>query len=466
MMTMRMNKLAILAVPVAALGCTAKQSTGGTGGDKISAAAAIVIPGDVVPQKLTQLDAPVKQDVTIQGSSPMSAAQELPLMRVPERKTSRDYMRIVAPGSSADLRNVPLDVTEGTIVIITVADDPDHATTLLQGAHLRAADGTQLDRARDPNQEAMRRRETISRAEMKQFMKDNPGMEPMALPRRGLSIDVPGTLPQQVMVDIPQAALDKGVIIDVMQPSSTILAGAVTSAMQYVPGETPAVTVDMTDAGAAIDGATVHGWLESPDALHHSDVVFLGQGNGQYTAQLPIDAAKLGVWTVHVEATGVSNGRAFEKQTSTTFTYDIPHAKMVAVGQPRLVTRDGMIDSIDVDVDVDSVQADRLGLQATLVVRDEKGVEHPIATAQTGQNITAGTSTMTLVFASKDLYIANQDGPYYLRDLSLTSFSDASLQHRLGRGLELQTPMVQAHLLRQPEKLTPGVEESLNLGNL
>lgn len=167
------------------------------------------------------------------------------------------------------------------------------------------------------------------------------------------------------------------------------------------------------------------------------------------------------------KATGSVDGVQFERDMDNGFGYHPAHARMVSVQTPELIRgSDGLIDEIRVEIDVESVIDDRLGVNGTLVFRGSDGTERSVGSAQTSMDVKAGRTVMKLRFESNVIALALASGPYYLRDLSLVSHRFAVTQHRLGRGLDLATVTLASTNLRYPTTFSPAVEELFEQGAL
>lgn len=221
---------------------------------------------------------------------------------------------------------------------------------------------------------------------------------------------------------------------------------------------------------APISGATVTGFLELPDHSNGADLTFSPTGNGQYVAKVPLASADwkyIGVWGVHMKATGTSGGAQFERDVESAFGYYPAHAHIVGLGTPA-VSRgaDGLVDQITVDVDVETLVSDRFSVKGVLTYSAPDGTEHSLARAETGQSLTAGKGTIPLRFDASSLAFAKADGPYHLRDLVLVSQAGSIPQHRLGRAVDVVTPSVLAKEIRFPKQIPIPVQELINNGDI
>jgi hypothetical protein len=390
---------------------------------------------------------------------------------VPEISARRDFARLLSEAEALQGTILPIDAPDQARVIVTVRN----GMGTLPVVHLRdAVTGVVLDRAHDANSAdaAVHADDALAQQAQQagaQLAQRQPGFAALSLPRRILSIDTQMP-PGRVMLEIPAQSLAGGIHVEVQQPSSGIVLAGAARENAYVNGDFAEVELNLADGGAPIAGARFVTVLEAPNGDRLAGPSVLAIAAGKYLARIPMSGSELkqiGVWTLHVKATGSSRGLDFERDVEAGFGYAPAHARMTAVATPRLSrAADGFIDEIAVDVAVESVLEDRLGVRATLVQVAADGSERPIAEAQTGQTVQPGGSTITLHFDAKDLAVAQVDGPFRLRDLSLGSYAFSTTQHRLGRGLDLVTPAFAAREIRFPEKLSPAVQELLNLGAL
>jgi hypothetical protein len=454
------------------------------------ATTAMKVHGDLAPSRLVAIAVPrASEAATIYGSDPAAPKKAFTLESVPELTTRRDFSRLVTSADAASL-TFPIDAPAGARVVVRGAG----RTVNLHSVHMHhVASGIRLDHARDAASSAITVRH-VPNAESVASLKasaakgstltpvrgENPGLpagggaiarepgfEMLSLPNRTLSIDEPMT-PGHVQLDIPAELAAAGIIVDVQQPNSPITLTGATRELQYGFGDIAEVAVSLANAGAAIDGATITGEVQLPNGTRVPGLTFTSTGAGNYVAHIPLASADtkfIGAWVVNVKATGTSNGAPFERDLETAFGYSPAHAQMVSVATPAIVRgADGMIDEVTIDVDVETLVDDRFCLRGTLVYKDAAGDEHAIAIAQTGQTLAAGTTTMKLHFAAKDLALAKIDGPYTVRDLALVSDGFATTQHRLGRGLDLVTPSIRATEIRFPTVLSAAAQDMVDLG--
>jgi hypothetical protein len=289
------------------------------------------------------------------------------------------------------------------------------------------------------------------------------------LPSRQLSFDVP-TKPGLVQLDLPPAVIAAGVIVEVQQPNSHIKFTGTSTEMNYGFGDTAEVTFKLANDSTAIDGATLTGYAELPKHEKTPDLTFTALGGGLYKTTIPLASADwkyIGVWGLRVTAKGTSGGVAFERYLETAFGYYPAHAQMTALNVPNVVRGpDGQIDEITVDVDMETLAEDRFSVRGTLTFTGADGQEHPLATAQTGQTVKAGTGTITLHFSAESMALANVDGPFHLRDVALISQAFGLTQHRIGRALDIKTPVIKATEIRYPTTLSIQAQDLVDNGDV
>jgi hypothetical protein len=484
--------LALLALPAAA--CSTQSAPTpppepSVAPQRVATANAARVRGDVVPSRLVAIAVPkLAGEPALSASSPGMSRKPFSIEPVIERAIQRDFGRVI---TAADVKDgsvtVPIDAPAGARVIVTARD----RTANLARIHLRDATGTILDRARDDQSNVVqvnRTRSTrsakgetpsatptpehtgtIGSGDVGALVQKEPGFGALALPRRILSIDTPFK-GGRVTLDIPAANLGAGIEIDVQQPNSGLVLTGAPHDLNYGFGDTAEVEYTLANGATPIDGATFTGTIELPNGERIGGLSFTGSGSGRYVAHVPLASADLkyiGAWHVRAKATGAFNGVDFERDMDNAFAYSPAHARMTSVQTPVAVRgSDGIVDDVTVAVDVESVVDDRLGIGATLVVRDADGTEHAVAEAQTSADVKAGNSTMTLHFDAKDIALAQTSGPFYLRDLSLVSHAFAVTQHRLGRALDLATPTLVHRDFRYPTVFTPSVQEMIDRGDV
>jgi hypothetical protein len=137
------------------------------------------------------------------------------------------------------------------------------------------------------------------------------------------------------------------------------------------------------------------------------------------------------------------------------------------VGSPEVRRGgDGLVDGVSFDVGVETLDDDQFSVRGILTFTGSDGLEHPLASAQTGQVITRAGGTMTLSFEASSMAFAQANGPFHLRNLALISQSYGVTQHRIGRGLDLATPALAASEIRVPAQIPLHVQEMIAAGDL
>jgi len=472
--------------------------------ERVSTDKAVRVQGDTVPLSLRATVLPVRApDVVISGSDPLPVKQTFSLTRLPSRVVGKEFRRVLEAGMTKDAVTVPIDAPSGARVVVYSSGTPAMQMDLFRGVHLRhlgtnkqvdisrdlfPTGGKILDTAPPPKADADSGKYLTPRpvpaspgltkavpvspivGSADDFARLSPEMALFQAPNRTLSIDVP-TLPGLVLIETNEVFKASPAIIDVQQPNSTIALGATRASDLVSFGEQAEIVFDLADQSTPLDGAKFVGQVKTPGGDRFDSLTIVAMGGGKYVTKVPVvstDPKHIGVWTVHAKATGTtSDGRPYERDLDVPFSYTVPFAKMTYVTTPKLVRGKGdLVSEIAVDVDVESVQEARLGLSAMLVVKDAEGKEHPVAIAQTGQDIKPGSSVMTLHFRSDALGVANASGPYFLRELTLLSHSNATTLHRLARGMDLGSSALKPGELRPVGTVKPAIQEALDLGAL
>ena len=266
------------------------------------------------------------------------------------------------------------------------------------------------------------------------------------------------------------AVAASGIIVELQQPNTHVTLSGVPDELAHGFGETATITATVNLDSAGIDGATVTGWVELPGHARGPDLTFSATGGGQYVANLPLTAptsAHMGAWGLHLSATGTADGAPFERDIESGFGYFPSHAQMTAIGAPVIARgADGLVDSVSVDVDVQTLADDRFSVRGTLTYLDAEGAEHPLASAQTGQVVAAGNGTITLRFDAAAMALAKVNGPFILRDVALVSQGTGTTQHRLGRALDITTIPIASTEIRFPKVLTLSALDLVKNGDL
>jgi len=458
-------------------------TTGPSAAGRAPTSGAVRVAGDIVPGRLVAVSIttpavtePVYWSGALQPKNPYTLEQ--PAQAV----VGRD-MRRVMKGSDPAAYVFPLDAPAGAKVVV----HPVNPDLPLPTVHLvDVATGTQLDLARDITPSSVNSRHTPATpdlltgqpkdgklapapADVNGLIPLEPGWVQIVPKLRVLTFDKP-TKPGQVRIVVPADIQADGLWVEVQQPNTHITLAGIGSELNFSFGDSAEITASLMADKTPINGATVGGFIELPDHSRGSDLTFSSTGNGQYVAKVPLASADwkyIGVWGLHLKATGSSGGASFERDVDSAFGYYPAHAQMVGVGTP-VVSRgaDGLVDQITVDVDVETLVDDRFSVKGVLTYTAADGTEHSLAAAQTGQSLSAGKGTIPLRFDASAMAFAKADGPYHLRDLVLVSQAGSIPQHRIGRAVDVVTPAVLAREIRFPKQIPIPVQELIDNGDI
>jgi hypothetical protein len=305
-------------------------------------------------------------------------------------------------------------------------------------------------------------------ANSRTFLRE-PGFQPLLVNTRVLSFDRPYTS-GVVRVQVPAAVAASGISVELQQPNSHFTITTITDEPNHTFGDVATVTVNLMNDNAPITSGAVDMTVELPGHNRLAPVQLTSQGNGTWLATLPLsslDPAQIGVWGLKLHATGSVAGVQFERDVETALGYFPSHAQITALGSPVIARgSDGLIDSVSIDADVQTLVDDRFGLRGTLTYTGDDGAEHPLAMAQTGQVILKGAGTITLRFDNTSMALAQVNGPFHLRDVALVSQAFGHTQFRLGRALDIQTPPVAAAEIRYPKTIPITAQDLIANGDL
>lgn len=451
------------------------------GGARLSTAGAPRVHGDIVPGKLVALSLPAPTETaTIAGSDALAPKKPFALETPALPVTARDVHRIMKGDPSTF--TLAVDAPAGARVIVRPLDP----NMTLPTVHLiDVATGAQLDLARDEtngvNTEhvlnpAVDSGGTLQSAKgmpapianSRAFVRE-PGFEPLLIHTRVLSFDRPYTS-GMVRVQVPAAVAASGIFVELQQPNTHFTITTVADEPNHTLGDTATITATLMNDSAPITSGSVDLTVELPNHAKLAPVQLTSQGNGTWTTQLPlnsVDPTTIGVWGLKVHATGSVAGVQFERDVETALGYFPAHAQVTALGTPVIARgSDGLVDSVSVDVDVQTLVDDRFSVRGTLTYTGEDGAEHPLASAQTGQLIRKGTGTMTLRFDNTSMALAQVNGPFHLRDLALVSQALGFTEFRLGRALDIQTPPIAASEIRYPKTIPITAQDLIDNGDL
>ncbi len=443
-------------------GCSHGNSSGGTPlvGAQVPTAGAARSQGDLMPTNLVLMPLPKPMPgPVLGGSDALSPHDTFSADAAPTVFSTRTLQRIVT-GSDHAAYTFPIDNPLGARVIVRPLDPKVVITSL----HMHSvATGLQLDHGRDSQNTMLG-----SKAGMPTADPATQAYAPL-VNARTLSVDEP-MKPGLVQLDIPPELQAVGVVIEVQQPNTLISLTGQADELAYAYGDAATLTFSLANDATPIDGATVTASMELADHSRTTEITLTPAGGGKYTATVPLsfsDAKYVGAWGIHMRATGSFGGVPFERTVEAGLGYWPAHARMTTVGTPVIHRGgDGLIDDVSVDVGIETLADDQLTVRGVLTTTAADGLEHLVATAQTGQVVTHEGGTITLHFGSESLVFANIGGPLHLRDLALVSQGNSITQHRIGRALDLNTPAFAREELRVPPQIPLHVQELIANGDL
>jgi hypothetical protein len=461
-----MNSKIVLSTSLLALlaaGCTQGSSgSSGTGTitQKLSTAGAARSHGDLMPTQLVlaSFDPPTKGEV-LHDSDALAPAGAFAADAVSETVSTRMFRRTMS-GNSPAAYTFPIDNPLGARVIVRPVDPKLTAS----GIHMHSvATGLRLDHGRDATNTDLGSKGTAPHAPGSE-----PGFAPLVMART-LSFDEPMTA-GLVQLDVPPALAAAGVLVEVDQPNTHISFTGRSEELAYALGDDALFAFTLSNDGAPIEGARVTLSVELPDHTRLPDLELRSAGQGQYVASMPMsftDPRYMGAWGLQVTATGSANGVAFERTAEAGLGFWPAHAQMSWVGTPQILRgKDGLIDEVSVDVGVTTLVDDQLSLRGLLTFSGPDGLEHTLASAQTGQVVTHEGGTVTLHFDAASLVYGQVNGPFHVRDLTLVSQGTATVQHRIGRALDLLTDKIAVTEIRMPAQIPPHVQEMIAAGDI
>lgn len=468
--------LALLAV----LGCTEDDPAETS---RVAATDAVAVAGDIVPSELFERDTTVDIDEAL-ASAAMPAAPTMPLREheVPELRQYKRTNIFVPAGSEAGRVVIPIDnAADAKVLILGRIQTPDLEERdrlneeVLRDLRFLSPDGDVLN-VRGTNPDASPEPETSVDGEE----------APPATTRMQVTGST-NTVPPEVLAaappDVPMSMIELedgapsgdyvleygaragelGIVVTVKVPQSPIELAMRASAHQVLLGGEGTVDVTLQDAGTGFDGDVVATLHKGGVELESLSVASLGNGSYRVDALDALDAnSEPGVYNIYVRASGVRDGRRFDRYGWTGFHFVIPTARFVEAAEPRLVEDDGVVTAIEVPVELEITGRDRYELNGTLVWVDEDGVAHPVARAQVADGLDEGDHTLTLRFDAGHVGLLNKDADFELRELTLYSQTQHGTFHRLAGGLGLEV-YVPASRTAEPE-MTPALELLIHEG--
>jgi hypothetical protein len=189
----------------------------------------------------------------------------------------------------------------------------------------------------------------------------------------------------------------------------------------YAPGASATITATL---GGSPSSATVTATILRADG--NSDTLSLSAiGGGQYQAAYIVPNVP-GYAEVHLVASGTTaSSLSFERGTSLAFQIS-PNTFILNnnyADTPALYPGLSAYQFLNVTVGVNATVNGKVGLSADLV----DGSSNFVAHALTMQDVTAGTTTLTLQFNGTDIFASQHNGPYTLTNVLLTDESGATL---------------------------------------
>jgi hypothetical protein len=449
----------LLALLVAACTPGGGSGTGTSAAQKLATSGAARSHGDLLPTRLVSASFdPPTMGAVLRDSDALAPRNAFVADSESETVSTRMFRRTMT-GTDPATYTFPIDSPLGARVLVRPVDPKLTAA----GIHMHGvATGQRLDHGRDASNTDIG---TMGKGA-------RPSGEPSFVPlvtTRTLSVDEPFA-PGLVMLDLPAALAASGVFVEVDQPNTHIAFTGRSDELAYALGDEAHFAFSLSDDNTPVEGAHVTVSVELPDHSSLPDVQLRSVGQGQYVGTMPLsftDPRYMGAWGLHVTATGSANGVAFERTVEAGFGFWPAHAQMSWVGVPQTVRgADGLINEVSVDVGVDSVVDDQLSLRGLLTFSAPDGSEHTLASAQTGQVVTHQGGTVTLHFDAASMVFGQVNGPFHVRDLTLVSQGTATVQHRIGRGLDLVTDKMAVAEMRAPAQIPPHVQEMIAAGDL
>jgi hypothetical protein len=432
---------------------------GSTSGSGTSTAGASRSHGDLVPTALVRMPVAAPQaGEALSASDALVPRDTFNPDAMPMVFSTRGLQRVMQGGDSFTF---PVDQPLGARVLVRPLDPKFVMTSV----HMHSvATGLTLDHGRDSQNTALG-----TKSGMVSDTQREPSFAPL-VNTRTLSFDEPME-PGLVQLDLPADLRAVGVVVEVQEPNTRIQMSGQSDELAYAYGDRATLTFNLASDATPIEGATVSATMELADHSRTPEMNLVPNGHGQYVATLPLnytDAKYVGAWGVHVRATGSFQGVPFERTVEAGFGYWPAHAHMTTVGTPVAIRGgDGLIDEVSVAVGVETLSDDQFSVRGLLTYTGTDGVEHPIATAQTGQVVTQQQGgTITLHFGAPSLAYSKISGPFHVRDLALVSQGNGTTQHRIGRGLGLDTPAFTFTEVRVPMTAPLHVQELIANGDL
>ncbi len=405
--------------------------------------------GDVVAPQLYALAATKVVGPRVAISRPAAGNDAIGAPLPPVTHAFRQGIVHVAPGSTLAEVTVPVTATGGArIAVAPIGTDPVATGDALRELTVASPSGTMLS----PK------------------MLKTTGPTVLDEKHSGVWELAPSMAVGSYALRLAPSVARTGADIFVYEPSSTIELGVTPITPIVMAGTTGTVRISLLDGGKPIVGASMRAHLASVSTRNGPAVAVREIGGGIYEATVSEaldDKSASGVYTLEVHADGSSNGARFVRSGAAGFTFSVPTGRVASTRTPRLV-RDGagQITAFEADVDVEAASTDRFEVSALLTVLGPDGFEHPVAEAQTAENLEPGTHTVTLSFDAGWAQLAGADGVLHVRKLTLYSQGQQVILHRADDGFDLAFAPVKHDQLKPLAEVPGGAKAMLDLGML
>jgi hypothetical protein len=252
-----------------------------------------------------------------------------------------------------------------------------------------------------------------------------------------------------------------GASVILNEPSSKIDMAVQSVTPHVFAGDTGIVRVTLSDAGRPISGATLSAHIGNATNPHGAAIAMREIGGGVYEGNLtdPLtERDPSGTYAVDIDAQGTSGGLHFARSGSTAFTYVVPTGRITSTPTPRIV-RDpsGKVTAFEADFEVEAASPDRFEVSAVLTTTGSDGLEHPVAEAQTSENVQPGKHTMTLSFDAGYAQFHGVGGEMHLRKVTLFSQGHNVLLQRDDAGYRTAFASVRPEELKPLAVVPPGL---------
>jgi len=190
---------------------------------------------------------------------------------------------------------------------------------------------------------------------------------------------------------------------------------AQTNADAYSSGDSAAITANLSNSGTGLAGATVNASISRPDSV--VDVVPLtDQGNGIYSGNYIIPNTP-GYLAIAINANGNNNGVLFKRQKDLLALIKSNALQLTGTYNDLLIDNDNnsIYEKLNFTIDVNLATAGEYAVAADLYAGSQY-ITH------TGDffALVSGVQTITLSFGGNAIHTAGVDGPYTIKNLSLT----------------------------------------------